>query len=130
MPPQVPVQSEGEVAGKVRLSLVLAQGPGALAGALDDRLELCLWITPQGRIDPAAYDSTDGWTSRRVLPDGRERSGEIVPLDDGWALRSIGGDDAPLFPIEATVLRPGEFVVLRQPDGQTCLFRIVGLDRG
>ena len=48
--------------------------------------------------------------------------------DEVWALRGIRSDDEPLWTLTGDIFRPGEIVVLRQPEGGELLFRIVAVD--
>ena len=112
-----------------RLLLLLAQAPGLPEGDLSDRLELDLPLTPQGQIDTAARDADPTpWLATREHPGRGRRQFELVRLDEGWALQSLRGDDDPLWTFAGAVFRPGELVVLRRPDGDELLFRIVSAD--
>jgi hypothetical protein len=55
------------------------------------------------------------------------RRGELVHLEEGWALRGTDGDDAPVWRIEVGVMRPGEIVTVYEPDGERLLYRIVSV---
>lgn len=113
----------------VRVKMNLAYAAGRPEGDLADRLELLVGLTPQGQLDEAAFAAdAQPWPSLRVLPDGSERAGELVLLEGGWALRSVRSEDEPLWALEARVLRPGELVTLRRPDGEEVVFRVVGVE--
>src|ERR1700733_5284141 len=107
-----------------RVVMLLAHGPGQPEGDLSYRLEVSAVLTPQGMLDEAGFGA-EPWPSLRVLPDGREIAGELVRADAGWALRGTAGEDAPLWDFEWRVMRPGEYVTLRRPDGDELVFRIV-----
>lgn len=112
-----------------KVTMILAYAPGRPEGDLSDRLELLAALTPQGQLDDAAFAAGDlPWPSVRVLPDGSERHGELVPLASGWALRSVRSQDEPLWALEGRVLRPGELVTLRRPDGEEHIFRVVNVE--
>ena len=117
-----------------KLLMVLAQGPGAPHGDLEDRLELNLGLTAQGQIDVAAFEaSATPWLARRAQGNGVEQQAELVRLDGSWALQGLAhlpcdGDD-PLWAFEGKVFRPGELVRLRRPDGRELLFRVVQVTR-
>jgi hypothetical protein len=109
--------------------MILAYAPGRPEGDLADRLELLVHLTSQGQLDDAAFAAGDPpWPSVRVLPDGSQRHGELVMLDAGWALRSVRSEDDPLWTLEGRVLRPGELVTLRRPDGEEHIFRVVNVE--
>ena len=110
----------------ITVTMVLAQGPGLPGGNLDDKLTLHLKLTQQGQIDLDAYNSAAApWLATRDRHGAEPHSLEIVRVDEGWALQSTRSEDDPFWTFEGHVFRPGELVSLRQPDGQTLLFRIV-----
>ncbi len=109
-----------------KLSLVLAQAPGLPNGDLEDRLELRVALTAQGQLDYHAYEAAPApWLATRERPGQPTRQSELIPLDGGWALQSLGRDGEVLWALEGSVFRPGELVCLRRPDGTELLFRIV-----
>ena len=113
-----------EGAGLTTIVMLLASSPGQPMGNLADRLELRARLTSQGRLDAAEFGAV-AWSTGRSLPDGRLFNGELVRSDAGWALRGLAGDDAPLWDFEGQVFRPGEYVTLRRPNGETLVYRIV-----
>jgi hypothetical protein len=96
-------------------------------GEVAERLELRLRLTPDGRIAAAPLDG-ENWEVAWTGPDGEARAGELVQIDTGWALRHDQGDDDPVWPLQAGVLRPGESVTLREPDGGQTEFRVVSVE--
>lgn len=113
----------------VKLTMLLAQGPGLPEGDLADRIELSLALTPQGQIDVGAFDADPmPWLATRDHPSRSRRQFEFVRLDEGWALQSLRSEDDPLWTFSGAVYRPGELVLLRRPDGEELLFRIVSAD--
>ena len=113
----------------IKLTMLLAQGPGLPEGDLTDRLEISLALTPQGQIDMAAYDvDPSPWIATREQPSRQTRQFELTRLDEHWALQSVRSEDDPLWTFEGTVFRPGELVILRRPDSEQFLFRIVAAD--
>jgi hypothetical protein len=107
-----------------RVLMLLAAGPGQPEGDLAYRMELTATLTPLAALDEAAFDGSP-WPVLRVLPSGRELHSGLVRVDDAWALRGPAGEDAPLWAFEGRVFRPGEYVMLRRPDGDELVFRIV-----
>lgn len=121
----------GPVGVMTKLSLVLAQAPGLPHGDLDDRLELQLALTPQGQLDDHAYEAASApWLATRERPGQPTRQSELIPLDGGWVLQSLGRDEEQLWAFEGSVFRPGELVCLRRADGTALLFRIVQAEAG
>lgn len=112
-----------------KLTMLLARGPGLPEGDLNDRMVMHLSLTPQGQLDPMAFETaTQPWLSARDRPGLNTKTSELVHIDETWALKSLGDDDDPVWVVEGHVFRPGELVVLRRPDGEELLFRIVALE--
>ena len=114
-----------------KVTMLAAQPGGRPDGIGTERLELTLRLTPQGRIDLDATRQPDGapWPVHWTASDGTEHAGELVRLETGWALREHPGDDDPLWRFEPGVLRPGESVTLREPDGRAAEFRVVAVEQ-
>ena len=109
-----------------KLTMLLAKGPGAPDGDLNDALTLRLALNPQGQIDAAAYDDDPApWLAVRTSPGAEAKRAELVRLEEGWALQNLVDEDDPLWTLEGYVFRPGELVRLGRPDGEELLFRIV-----
>jgi hypothetical protein len=108
---------------------LLASGPGSPEGDTGLGLDLRVCLTPLAQIDPVAFAADPlPWPVRRFWPDRADWRGEVIRVDDGWAVRSVGGDDEPLWELAAGVVRPGEYLTLRRPDGEELVFRVVGVD--
>ena len=109
-----------------RITLLLAQGPGKPDGDITDRLVLDIPLNSQGQIDAQAYDdAARPWLATHERGGGSARPLEVIRLDEGWALQSTNSLDDPIWAFEGHVYRPGELVVVKRPDGETLLFRIV-----
>ena len=95
------------------------------------RLQLTVRLTAQGRIDgDALHRPGDApWSVTWIAADGGEHVGELVRAGTGWALRENPGDDDPLWHFDARVLRPGETVTVREPDGTRTEFRVVAVEQ-
>jgi hypothetical protein len=113
-----------------RVTALLAQATGQPEGDISHGLELLLGLTGDGRIDPETY-LTDPrpWTVRRLRPDRPDWHGELVRDDGAWTLRGIPMEDGPLWFLEVRHLHPGDYVTLRRPDGESLVFRVVGVTR-
>ncbi len=111
----------------VRVQMVLAAGPGLPEGNTEDRLDVEVMLTPLGRLDEAAWHEDAPWPATRTRPGRQLRHSEIVRADEQWAMRSTRGEDEPLWAMEAEVVRPGELVRFRRPDGEALFYRIVAM---
>jgi hypothetical protein len=96
-----------------RVLALLASGPGFPEGDLAQGLELSVRLTGQGQIDPSA--APDELQARRFWPDREDWQGALEWLETGWAL-------------DVRVVRPGDYITLRRPDGGDAVFRIVGVE--
>ena len=111
-----------------QVTALLARGPDQPNG--DTRcgivLEVCL--TPQGNLDPAAC-SKEPWRVRRFWRDRPEWRGALLRLDDGkWGMQAASNPDEPLRELDGQVFRPGEYLMLRRPNGEELVFRIVSVE--
>ena len=112
-----------------KLTMVLAQSSRAPDGDVNHRLDVHLCLTPQGQIDLHAWETDPApWLVTRERPGHTLRHGEVIRLDEGWALQSLGSEDDPLWTFEGQLFRPGELVRVGRPDGEELLFRIVAAD--
>jgi hypothetical protein len=113
------------------LSLVtalLAQAAGFPTGDTAQGVELSLVLTPDGRLDPESYlNDPRPWHARRFRPDREDWHGELVRESESWALRGAPEADGPLWFLETDGLRPGAYLLLRRPDGESLTFRIVSV---
>ena len=113
----------------VNVTMVLARGPSAPEGDLHDRMHLRVTLTAQGHLDAAAWEGgTQPWETARERPGHAKRTGELVKIEDGWALRHLGSEDDPLYSFAAQIIRPGEIVQVSRLDGEEMLYRIVAVD--
>ena len=109
--------------------MVLAHGPARPEGDLDDRMHLRVTLSPQGHLDGDAWENgTVPWLTSRERAGHPVRSGELVKLEEGWALRSLGSEDEPLYSVFAQIVRPGEIVRVSRLDGDEMLYRIVAVE--
>ena len=109
--------------------MVLARGPDHPDGNLDDRLDLQVHLTPQGLLDTTAWETGQTvWLTSRHRSDHPKRDGELVKLEDGWAIRNLDRDDDPLLAFSASIIRPGEIAAVTRLDGGELVYRIVAVD--
>ncbi len=112
-----------------KVVMLLAQGPTQPEGDLKDRIELRVALTPQAQIDGAAWETGIlPWIATRDRPGHPRRRSELVKIEGGWALRSLGGQDDPLSSLDVQIVRPGELVGVRRPNGDELLYRIVAVE--
>ena len=112
-----------------KVTLVLASGPEARDGDLNDRIEMHVVLTPHGHLDQTAWETgTAPWLAIRQRVGRPTRTGELVKLEGGWALRDIDSEDGPLSSLSGTIIRPGEIVTVVQPKGAVLIYRIVAVD--
>ena len=108
---------------------LLAQGAGHPAGDTAIGLELTACLTGNAQLDLAAFETRpEPWPVRRTWPDREEWHGELIRVDEGWAIRAARGDNEPVWDVNARTMRPGEYITLRRPDGEALTFRIVGVE--
>jgi hypothetical protein len=114
------------------VTLVLAAGPGFPGGSEDHRYELEAVLDANGQLNPAAWHADpQPWPARRFRPGEAPRSGDVQhDAETGWSLRFDSTAEArelsePL--VSAGVLRPGEYVTLRDENGRDYSYRVVNL---
>ncbi len=115
-----------------RIVMLLAHSDARPQGDVNDGYDLALTLTPEGRLDERAWDADpEPWRVRRFDGSGRERQGELIRTEEGWAIRYGDQDtEAPLGDFAGRVFRPGEYVTLRPPGGAERVYRIVEVGRG
>ena len=112
-----------------KLTMVLAQSPQSPDGDVTHRLNVHLRLTSQGQIDLHAWETDPApGLATRERPGYAPRRGEVIRLDEGWALQSLSSEDDPLWSFEGHLFRPGELVRVGRPNGEELLFRIVAAD--
>lgn len=106
----------------------LARNPGFPEGSSARGYELHVPLTADGHLD------VEGWrarkadcTVRRFWPDEPDQNGQLIHGRHGWAFSYEPGedDDEPLFKLDGHVFRAGEYVTVRETDGDNLTFRIV-----
>jgi hypothetical protein len=107
-----------------RVLALLASGPGFPEGDVAQGLELSVELTAQSQIAPAM----DGFRARRFWPDREDWQGAMEWLETTWALRNERSPDEPLWELDMRVVRPGDYITLRRPDGGDAVFRIVSVE--
>jgi hypothetical protein len=114
-----------------KVMMVLARGPDHPAGNLDDRLDLQVQLTAQGQLDTVAWETGNTpWLTSRRRSDHPQRDGELVKLEDSWAIRNLDNEDDPLLAFSAAIMRPGEIATVIRLDGKDLVYRIVAVEAG
>ena len=108
---------------------LLAQDAGHPGGDTSIGLELSVCLTPNAQLDQIAFETSPlPWPVRRTWADHEDGHGELIRVDEGWAIRAARGDNEPVWDVGAKLFRPGEYITLRRPDGEELIFRIVGVE--
>src|SRR5690606_11153753 len=86
-------------------------------------------LNEAGRFSPDEWHrSKKRCTVRQFKPDGADLLGMLIHTGSGaWAFSSdplSDDDDAPVFRLDAHVLRPREYVSVKEPDGDMHTFRV------
>lgn len=113
----------------VKVTMVLASGPHNPDGDLNDRIEMQVALTANVHLDASAWEEgREPWLVVRDRVGRPSRISEMVKINDGWALRTVDGEDDPLSSLSASIIRPGEIVVLTRPKGDALTYRIVAVE--
>jgi hypothetical protein len=114
-----------------KVTLVREAPQGLLAADATVRMVLMLHLTPQGRVDGAAWDhSAAPWPVTRTSAAGAAELDQLIRFGTSWGLRNAAGDDDPLSGLDIGLVRPGEMITLRAADGSAAQFRIVAVEPG
>ena len=115
------------------VTLVMAAGPGFPGGSPAHRYELDVALDAAGHLDARAWQTDPRpWVARRYWPREPMLSGEVLyDPDTGWSMRfSPRADDAGDAPLHEVIrgpalMRPGDYLTIREPDGAEYSYRIV-----
>jgi hypothetical protein len=117
-----------------RIRLELARNPGFPEGSARHGYEFTAPLLPDGHIDAQAWKSPEVRSKCAVLRfwDGEpERTGELIHTRRReWAFSYEPGedDDEAFAKLDRHLLKEGEYVTIREPDGRSFTFRIVSID--
>jgi len=112
----------------MRVRLELARGPGFPEGSTRRGYEFVLPLLPDGRLDRHAFgEAPELCTVHRFWEGQGDFVGELVHLDGNWAFSYAPGkaDDEPIVHFAHHVYRSGEYLTIREPNGDEHTFRIV-----
>jgi len=108
----------------------LARNPGFPDGSSARGYELHVPLTEDGHLD------VEGWRARRkdcsvrrFWQDEPDQHGELVHGRHGWAFSYAPGedDDEPVFKLGTHLFQVGEYVTVRETDGESLTFRVVSV---
>lgn len=108
--------------------LELARTRGFPEGSPSHGYEFTAPLTADGRIDEAAWRTQrKQCTVRRFWKGEADQLGRLIHTRHGtWAFSYAPGedDDTPFVHLESHVLKPGEYVSIREHGGDTLPFRV------
>jgi len=114
-----------------KIRMELARGPEFPQGNANHGFELVLPLGADGGIDAAAHGRDPLVCSAvRFWGSQEDQHGLLIQTDDGgWAVSfEIGeADDEPIHDLERHRFAVGEYVTLRERDGVSRTFRVVGV---
>jgi hypothetical protein len=119
----------------VRVTLVLAPGPGLPESSDERRYEIDLALDAAGRPDAAAWEADpEPWRAHRVATGAAPVQGDVQhDPDHGWSIRFYGAaadsPDAPEAQLDfgTEPVRPGEYATVVEPDGSAFSYRVVAV---
>jgi len=110
-----------------RIVAALSRAAHSPTGDTAQVIELLACLTPDGCLDEAARIPAEYWRIKWWQHGRVAWTGHLFYGGRGWLLRRDGAEDEPFLKLEATRLRPGEHLILHQPDGQVLGFRVVNV---
>lgn len=111
-----------------RILALLSRAPDEPQGDTRTGIELTVCLNARGQLDPAACLETTARV-RRFWRDRPDWQGTLQRLDDDrWGLQAATNPDEPLRELDTPVMRPGEYLTLRRPNGEELVFRIVSVE--
>lgn len=112
---------------KVRLEL--ARTKEFPQGSAERGYELVLPLDEQGHLDEAAWrQNRKRYTVRRFWAGEADEHGHLVHTRrHTWAFSYVPGedDDTPIFHLESHAFKAGEYISIKEQDGDTLTFRVV-----
>jgi len=116
----------------MRIRLELARAPGFPEGSHRHGYEFILPLQADGRFDKKAYDKTpELCTVHRFWEGEGDEVGEILHTARGrWAFSYASGDadDEPVVHFDKQIIRPDEYMTVRESRGPEHTFRIVKIE--
>lgn len=113
-----------------RIVMRLARNPGTEFADGDDHrgYTLCAPLTPEGKLDEAAFQSArDRCTVRRFAPDEDAQEGRLTRRGDRWFFDyGEQGDaaDEPVYRLGDHTFGVGEYVSITDEDGRLLTYKV------
>lgn len=117
-----------------RIRLELARNPEFPNGSDAHGYEFTAPLLPDGHIDAQAWRSSDTRRKcavRRFWAGEPDQTGELIHTRrHAWAFSYAPGeeDDEAFAKLDRHLLKEGEYLTIREPDGRSFTFRIVSID--
>jgi hypothetical protein len=117
-----------------RVRLELARNPGFPDGSARHGYEFYAPLLPDGHIDAHALKAPDVRSRcavRRFWEGEDERTGRLIHTRrQEWAFSYAPGeeDDEAFAKLDRHLLKEGEYVTIREPDGDVFTFRVASVD--
>ena len=112
-----------------RVHMVLARNDEFPEGSSRHGYDFVVPLDEQGRLDPASWKShAKDCVVRRFWAGEADEKGELTRTrSKAWAFSYAPGedDDEPLFRLDTHVIKQGDYISIREHDGETLPFRIV-----
>ena len=115
------------------IRLELARDPAHPSGSADHGYEFVAPLDPEGHIDAEGWrQARDRCRVRRFWEGNPDEMGHLVHRRGGsWAFHyDVAGDpdeDEPGYKFDAHAFQEGEYVSLREPDGELMTFQVVSV---
>lgn len=112
------------------IRLEIARNPDFPRGSSEHGYELHAPLTADGHLDAEVWRSARlTATVRRFWRGQPDRTGELIHTRQGWAFSYEPGeaDDERLFRLDRHLFRPGEYVTVTEPSGDSHTFRVTSI---
>jgi hypothetical protein len=113
--------------GLMRIVAALSRAAHSPTGDIAQVIEFLACLRPDGCLDETARIPAEYWRINWRQHGQVAWTGHLFYGDSAWFVRRDGAEDEPVLKLEATRLRPGDHLILRQPDGQVLGFRVVNV---
>ena len=113
------------------ITAVLVSGPNQPQGDPGQVLTLHVPLTSDAQLDAATISDAGERVTVELATSGHILwSARLTVFDDRWAVRFSGGEEGPLWQLDARVLRPGEYLTLYPENHGDQSYRIVNVEPG
>ncbi len=120
------------MSGLSRIRLELARAEGFPDGTSAIGYDLVAPVDADGKLDPAAWaKAKDACTVRHFANAHQERGRLRFGDEHGWYFdyaHDETEDDEPLFRLDEHILKPGEYVSVREHNGKLMTFKVVSIE--